>query len=118
VAATRTKVYEKLKLLVTDKCPFVNLPETGRVRWGEILDAEKMGATQAGSRCRIFRVDGSGTFSGIRNSLDCEATKMLGAWSRNPASHDVSEETEKPLTKCPKNTVPESDYCLQHSTQC
>jgi hypothetical protein len=27
---------------VTDKCPFVNLPETGRARWGEILDAEKM----------------------------------------------------------------------------
>jgi ATP-dependent DNA ligase len=24
------------------KCPFVNLPETGRARWGEILDAEKM----------------------------------------------------------------------------
>ena len=42
MAATRTKVYEKLKLLVTDKCPFVNLPETGRARWGEILDAEKM----------------------------------------------------------------------------
>jgi ATP-dependent DNA ligase len=35
-------VYEKLKPLVTDKCPFVNLPETGRARWGEILDAEKM----------------------------------------------------------------------------
>jgi ATP-dependent DNA ligase len=34
--------YEKLKPLVTDKCPFVNLPETGRARWGEILDAEKM----------------------------------------------------------------------------
>ena len=35
-------VYEKLKPLITDKCPFVNLPETGRARWGEILDAEKM----------------------------------------------------------------------------
>jgi ATP-dependent DNA ligase len=35
-------VYEKLKPLVTDKCPFVNLPETGRARWGEIPDAEKM----------------------------------------------------------------------------
>ena len=23
-------------------CPFVNLPETGRARWGEILDEEKM----------------------------------------------------------------------------
>ena len=35
-------VYEKLMPLITDKCPFVNLPETGRARWGEILDAEKM----------------------------------------------------------------------------
>jgi len=42
VPATRRMVYERLKPLVTDKCPFVNLPETGRARWGEILDAEKM----------------------------------------------------------------------------
>jgi DNA ligase D-like protein (predicted ligase) len=42
VPATRRMAYEKLKPLVTDKCPFVNLPETGRARWGEILDAEKM----------------------------------------------------------------------------
>jgi ATP-dependent DNA ligase len=42
VPATRRMVYEKLKPLVNDKCPFVNLPETGRARWGEILDAEKM----------------------------------------------------------------------------
>lgn len=34
VPATRRMVYEKLKLLVTDNCPFVNLPETGRIRWG------------------------------------------------------------------------------------
>ena len=42
VPATRRMVYERLKPLITDKCPFVNLPETGRARWGEILDAEKM----------------------------------------------------------------------------
>ena len=42
VPATRRTVYEKLKPLITDKCLFVNLPETGRARWGEILDAEKM----------------------------------------------------------------------------
>jgi bifunctional non-homologous end joining protein LigD len=42
VPATRRMVYAKLKPLVIDKCPFVNLPETGRARWGEILDAEKM----------------------------------------------------------------------------
>jgi bifunctional non-homologous end joining protein LigD len=37
VPATRRMVYEKLKPLVTDRCPFVYLPETGRARWGEIL---------------------------------------------------------------------------------
>jgi bifunctional non-homologous end joining protein LigD len=42
VPATRRRVYEKLKPLVIDECPFVNLPETGRARWGEILDTEKM----------------------------------------------------------------------------
>ena len=42
VPATRTMVYEKLKPLVIDKCLFVNLPETGRARWGEILDEQKM----------------------------------------------------------------------------
>jgi bifunctional non-homologous end joining protein LigD len=31
-----------LKPLVIDECQFVNLPETGRARWGETLDAEKM----------------------------------------------------------------------------
>jgi bifunctional non-homologous end joining protein LigD len=42
VPATRRMVYEKLKPLILDRCPFVDLPETGRARWGEILDAEKM----------------------------------------------------------------------------
>src|SRR5205807_1266862 len=42
VPATRRTVYENLKPLIIDKCLFVNLPETGRARWGEILDAEKM----------------------------------------------------------------------------
>ena len=42
VPATRRTVHGKLKPLSAEKCPFVNLPETGRARWGEILDAEKM----------------------------------------------------------------------------
>jgi bifunctional non-homologous end joining protein LigD len=42
VPATRRMVYEKFKPLIIDKCPLVNLPETGRARWGELLDAEKM----------------------------------------------------------------------------
>ena len=42
VPATRRMVYEKLKPLIIAKCPFVNLPETGRARWGDLLNAEKM----------------------------------------------------------------------------
>jgi ATP dependent DNA ligase C terminal region len=33
---------EKLKPLTTSNCPFVNLPETHKARWGEALTAEKM----------------------------------------------------------------------------
>jgi len=42
VPMTRRAVYTKLKSFVIDACPFVNLPETGRARWGDTLDAEKM----------------------------------------------------------------------------
>jgi bifunctional non-homologous end joining protein LigD len=42
VPASRRRVFEKLQPLVTAKCPFVNLPEIGRSRWGEALDADKM----------------------------------------------------------------------------
>jgi hypothetical protein len=38
----RRQVFEKLKHLVTPACPFVNLPETRRTRFGEELNAEKM----------------------------------------------------------------------------
>src|SRR6267143_2036428 len=40
--AAIARVYMIMKPLITEKCPFVNLPGTGRARWGEILDAEKM----------------------------------------------------------------------------
>jgi DNA ligase D-like protein (predicted ligase) len=42
VPASRRQVLSKLKHLVTPTCPFVNLPETRRPRWGEELNAEKM----------------------------------------------------------------------------
>jgi len=42
VPASRRQVFSKLKDLVTPTCPFVNLPDTKRSRWGEELDAEKM----------------------------------------------------------------------------
>jgi ATP-dependent DNA ligase len=42
VPASRREVFRKLRPLVLDRCPFVNLPETGRSRWGESLTGEKM----------------------------------------------------------------------------
>jgi DNA ligase D-like protein (predicted ligase) len=42
VPASRRQLFEKLRLLVSPECPFVNLPETHRSRWGEGLTAEDM----------------------------------------------------------------------------
>jgi ATP-dependent DNA ligase len=42
VPASRRQVFSKLKHLVTPNCPFANLPETRRSRFGEELSAEKM----------------------------------------------------------------------------
>jgi len=42
VPASRRQVFSKLKHLVTPSCPFVNLPETRRPRFGEELNEEKM----------------------------------------------------------------------------
>src|SRR6266478_4357299 len=42
VPASRRQVFSKLKHLETVSCPFVNLPETRRSRFGEELNAEKM----------------------------------------------------------------------------
>jgi ATP-dependent DNA ligase len=42
VPASRRQVFSKLKHLVTPTCPFVNLPETRRSRFGEELNTEKM----------------------------------------------------------------------------
>ena len=42
VPASRRQVFSRLKHLVTTTCPFVNLPETRKSRFGEELNAEKM----------------------------------------------------------------------------
>jgi DNA ligase D-like protein (predicted ligase) len=42
VPASRRQVFRKLQPLVITKCPFVNLPETRRARWGEGLTVEGM----------------------------------------------------------------------------
>ena len=42
VPASRRQVFARLKPLLTPKCPFVNLPETHKGRWGEGLTAADM----------------------------------------------------------------------------
>jgi ATP-dependent DNA ligase len=42
VPLTRRQVFERIKPLKTEKCPFVNLPEKDAGRWGQGLTAEKM----------------------------------------------------------------------------
>lgn len=42
IPAIRLKVFEAIKHLKTQKCPFVNLPEKEAGRWGQGLTAEKM----------------------------------------------------------------------------
>jgi bifunctional non-homologous end joining protein LigD len=42
VPASRRAIFSLLHPLVVERCPFVNLPEAGKGRWGEPLTAEKM----------------------------------------------------------------------------
>jgi DNA ligase D-like protein (predicted ligase) len=42
VPASRRQIFAKLKPLVISKCPFVNLPEANKGRWGEGLTAADM----------------------------------------------------------------------------
>ena len=40
--SSRRRLFEHLKPLITEKCPFANLPEPRSYRWGEGLTEEKM----------------------------------------------------------------------------
>ena len=40
--ASRRQIFARLKPLLTPKCPFANLPETHKGRWGEGLTAADM----------------------------------------------------------------------------
>jgi DNA ligase D-like protein (predicted ligase) len=42
VPASRRSAFRRLSTLKTDECPFTNLPETRKARWGEAMTAEKM----------------------------------------------------------------------------
>jgi ATP-dependent DNA ligase len=37
-------VFQRLRGLKTEECPFTNSPETRRARWGEAMTADKMKA--------------------------------------------------------------------------
>jgi bifunctional non-homologous end joining protein LigD len=43
VPASRRQVFTRLRPLLIPKCPFVNLPEAYKARWGEGLTAGDMG---------------------------------------------------------------------------
>jgi len=42
VPASRRELHGRLEPLVIEMCPFANLPERGKSRWGETLNAEKI----------------------------------------------------------------------------
>lgn len=44
VPASRRSVFHRLRELQIEDCPFANLPETRKARWGEAMTAEKMKA--------------------------------------------------------------------------
>jgi len=85
VPATRRMVYEKLKPLIIDKSPFVNLPETGRARWGDILDLEKM------RKCVWVRPE----FVGVVEFLEwTEGEKTVSHYTRSSnTTGEVSDHT-------------------------
>lgn len=51
VPASRRQVFEKLRNLVTSGCPFVNLPETHRSRWGEGFPRTTLSCETSSSNC-------------------------------------------------------------------
>jgi DNA ligase D-like protein (predicted ligase) len=42
VPASRRSLFQRLQGLRTEQCPFANLPETRKARWGEAMTAEQM----------------------------------------------------------------------------
>jgi ATP-dependent DNA ligase len=42
VPASRRSVFQNLRSLKTEECPFTNLPETRKARWGKAMTAKKM----------------------------------------------------------------------------
>src|SRR5215471_12516271 len=80
VPASRRQVFARLKPLIISKCPFVNLPETHKGRWGEGLTAADMGKclwVRAETVARIEFLEWTGgdhlrhaKFAGLREEKD------------------------------------------------
>jgi YD repeat-containing protein len=73
VPASRRRLFDKLKPLVIPNCPFVNLPEARKARWGEALTAERM------KKCATYGYDTENNLTSIKDanlhttSLSCDA---------------------------------------------
>jgi DNA ligase D-like protein (predicted ligase) len=82
VPASRRRVFEKLRPLVISKCPFMNLPEMHKARWGESLTAEKMKEcvwVRPELVAQIeFLVGRMAITCDIPSLRDCATTKTLG----------------------------------------
>jgi ATP-dependent DNA ligase len=80
VPATRRQVFAKLRPLVTPACPFANLPETHKGRWGTWLTADDMKKCvwvlpQVVAQIEYLECTESGhlrhaKFIGLRNDMD------------------------------------------------
>jgi hypothetical protein len=62
VPLTRRQAFERIKPLVTTKCPFVNLPEEDAGRWGTGINCRedegmRLGEASGGGRDRVLGVD-------------------------------------------------------------
>ena len=83
VLASRRQIFGKLQPLAVSKCPFINLPETRRSRWGEGLTAEGMKKcvwVALNSWLRLNFWSGPiAITSDIRSSSGCAMTKTLAA---------------------------------------
>jgi bifunctional non-homologous end joining protein LigD len=82
VPASRREVFEKLRPLVRPHCPFVNLPETHKGRWGDGLtteDMEKCIWVRPELVAQIeFRSGRNQIICGIRSLRDCGKIRTRG----------------------------------------
>jgi ATP-dependent DNA ligase len=92
VPPTRRRVFDRLKSLVTPNCPFVNLPEMGRSRWGEGLTADDM------KKCVWVRPE---LVAQIEFLEWTESEKSASDYTRSPGTtREVSDHTSFSSARC------------------